>query len=93
MMDLTTREEAIRLGLPRYFTGRPCIYGHVALRRTTNQRCTRCITEYQRTTYADNYGRWPKNEEARKRDNARRKAAHQEARARKARAVSEAPGG
>lgn len=29
-------------GLPKYFTGNPCVRGHIAERRTSNQRCTEC---------------------------------------------------
>ena len=29
-------------GLPKYFTGNPCVRGHIAERRTSNQRCTDC---------------------------------------------------
>ena len=43
----STREEAKRLGLPRYFTGEPCKHGHVAERMTANRRCVRCHRLYQ----------------------------------------------
>jgi hypothetical protein len=38
----TTRTLAARLGLHRYFTGRPCIAGHVAERQTLSGACVEC---------------------------------------------------
>lgn len=39
-----TKEEAARLGLPRYFSGKPCCRGHVAARYTKG-RCSICVRE------------------------------------------------
>ncbi len=39
---IVAREAAKHLGLKRYFTGEPCIHGHVAERHVINQRCCRC---------------------------------------------------
>jgi len=41
-MDIVTRAKAIELGLPHYFTGRPCKHGHFAKRNTTFRYCTEC---------------------------------------------------
>jgi hypothetical protein len=38
----TERAEAKRLGLPRYFTGRPCVNGHIA-ERYTSGGCVECV--------------------------------------------------
>lgn len=35
-------QDACSLGLPRYFTGRPCKRGHIAERRIDNQTCVAC---------------------------------------------------
>lgn len=37
-----SRSEALRLGLTRYFTGKPCKRGHVAERLTSCGRCYDC---------------------------------------------------
>lgn len=41
-MKVTTRKEALELGLNRYFTGKPCVNGHVAERYTCNKTCVVC---------------------------------------------------
>lgn len=37
------RSEAKRKGATRYFTGVPCIHGHVAERQTSNGECLQCV--------------------------------------------------
>jgi hypothetical protein len=37
-----SRAEAIRLGFNKYWTGRPCKWGHVSLRLTSTCQCTEC---------------------------------------------------
>lgn len=39
-----TRKEAMQLGLPHYFTGKPCGRGHIAPRKTKGA-CTECLQE------------------------------------------------
>jgi hypothetical protein len=39
-----TRKEAQKLGIKYYFTGQPCIRGHVALRKTKGA-CVECVRE------------------------------------------------
>ena len=41
-MEIITRDEAKARGLKRYFTGKPCKHGHVALRFTSGGNCARC---------------------------------------------------
>jgi hypothetical protein len=41
-MKIITRQEAKSLGLTRYFTGKPCKYGHVCERYSKNGRCFEC---------------------------------------------------
>jgi len=36
------RKQAIAAGSKTYFTGEPCIWGHVAPRYVSNSRCTNC---------------------------------------------------
>jgi hypothetical protein len=40
-----SREQAKKLGLTYYFTGQPCIYGHVDTRRVSNGLCSGCAKE------------------------------------------------
>jgi hypothetical protein len=39
----TSWAEARQLGLKRYFTGEPCIYGHVAERKVVSRTCFECF--------------------------------------------------
>jgi hypothetical protein len=54
------RQQAISLGKTRFFTGKPCKYGHISERRVSNWQCVQCCNEihYQsdRLSYRD-----PKN--------------------------------
>lgn len=51
-MDTTqpiiTRAEARALGLPRYFTGKPCVNGHVEERDTWRKKCPVCDRDRKR---------------------------------------------
>lgn len=42
MTGMITRAEAKRSGLTRYFTGEPCIRGHIAERHSVNGDCVLC---------------------------------------------------
>lgn len=48
MTHLITRAEAKREGLTRYFTGDPCIRGHIAERHTANGDCNVCACAKKR---------------------------------------------
>lgn len=37
------RNEAISVGQSRYFTGRPCKYGHLSERNTVTGACLECV--------------------------------------------------
>lgn len=39
---LVSREDAIKAGLKTYFTGKPCVHGHLAYRRTYDHKCAEC---------------------------------------------------
>jgi len=53
-MKIVTRQEAIKLGLTRYFTGKPCKWGHVSERRTSPPVCVACDRESSRKWRAEN---------------------------------------
>lgn len=59
-MKVITRQEATQQGLSRYFTGKPCKYGHIASRCTANGNCNQCAREsktrkrYQAAYYQKN---------------------------------------
>ena len=40
-----TRKEALDKGLGRYYTGKPCLRGHVTERCVSNRRCCQCSKE------------------------------------------------
>lgn len=42
MPEIISREEALKRGLKRYFTGVACGHGHVCDRLVCNRHCTRC---------------------------------------------------
>jgi hypothetical protein len=46
-MKIITRKEALAQGLKRYFTGKPCKWGHVA-ERNTDSDCITCRKAYQK---------------------------------------------
>jgi len=69
MMEKVARYEAHRLGLLRYYTGKPCIRGHICERITSTYACLKChkiwqrrrrviegssVRKYYRTYYAKN---------------------------------------
>lgn len=43
-------KEARSLGVPRYFTGKPCIHGHISARRTASGECWGCRS-HKNTAY------------------------------------------
>ena len=49
-IKIISRDEAKAQGLKRYFTGKPCKYGHVAERYATSIVCVEC----ERTQYEAN---------------------------------------
>lgn len=49
---IVTRAEAIRAGVPRYFTGKPCKSGHIAERYTLKGSCVECHEGYLRAERA-----------------------------------------
>lgn len=51
MSKLITRKEAMALGLPNYFTGKPCQNGHLSERDVKEWRCLECRREKARRTH------------------------------------------
>ena len=45
---IVSREDAIKLGLTRFFDGKPCKYGHVDQRHVSNRDCKVCSDERSR---------------------------------------------
>ena len=45
---VVSRKQAIRLGIKRYFTGKPCLRGHVSERYTSMAKCVACDNEDQK---------------------------------------------
>jgi len=41
-MEIISRKEALKKGLQRYFTGKPCPYGHICERNTKDSKCNIC---------------------------------------------------
>ena len=44
-MDLISRRNAMRLGMVRYYTGKPCVNGHVSERYVGSGACVACVRE------------------------------------------------
>lgn len=53
-MEKITRADAQAKGLKRFFTGEPCMRGHIAERQTTNGRCFECSKQTSRNYRARN---------------------------------------
>jgi hypothetical protein len=49
MSKIILRKAAKAAGLTRYFTGRPCPWGHVAERQVSGRRCLECRRLYKRS--------------------------------------------
>lgn len=47
-MEKISCKEARKLGLKYYFTGKPCVHGHIAPRLTYKWACVECATIYQK---------------------------------------------
>lgn len=45
-MKIISRKQARQHKLPRYFTGRPCKNGHIAVREVNSKKCVICRREY-----------------------------------------------
>ncbi len=52
--EIVTMKEAKERGLPRYFTGSPCVRGHTDERFTTRKVCVSCNREDRARWWSDN---------------------------------------
>lgn len=52
---LLTKVEAKARGSKHYFTGKPCLRGHVGARRTSNGQCVKCQQTHSRSYWDNNY--------------------------------------
>lgn len=51
MQEIISRKEAIARGLNKYFTGKPCINGHVSERYVRGYQCIKCYQEIKKDYY------------------------------------------
>lgn len=51
---IVTRQSAKEAGIKRFFTGTPCIHGHICERYVADGKCIECCQEKTRKWYADN---------------------------------------
>jgi hypothetical protein len=45
----SSRNEALKLGMDRFFTGQPCKHGHLTPRYVSTTQCSQCLLEHART--------------------------------------------
>lgn len=48
IMQTTSRQEAIQKGMTRYYTGKPCIRGHMSERMVSTKTCVDCKNEREK---------------------------------------------
>ncbi len=46
-MQIISRTQAASLGLKRYYTGQPCVHGHLDERMVSNWRCIKCLKAHR----------------------------------------------
>jgi hypothetical protein len=68
-----TRAEARKLGIKRYFTGKPCKHGHVAYRLSSSTSCSECLRlRYDPRRAYENTKEWRARHPQSRREEARR---------------------
>lgn len=62
-MEIISKKEAVLLNLKYYFTGIPCIRGHISKRRTSHNDCVECRNKHFRIKdkVNGNKSKWDKN--------------------------------
>ena len=83
---ILTRKQAKSEGLTRYFTGKPCVHGHIAERFTCFGQCVECTVKHRDAWYWNNRDRaraknkdWhANNRPAKRKINAKYRANHPE---------------
>lgn len=53
-----SREEALKIGLSKYFTGKPCKYGHVDERYIGSRLCVACMALRNKKRDKENYRKY-----------------------------------
>lgn len=74
-MQPARRIDALKTGEPRYYTGTPCLRGHLSMRSTGSGACLECMKEGRRGKYKANqqaYNKRQRAEFAKLRDKRRR---------------------
>ncbi len=64
-MEIILLAEACKLGLKRYFTGKPCKHGHLCERKVIGRSCVECNKKYNES---DKHKEWYKNNKDHVRD-------------------------
>lgn len=49
--EIITRKQAKERGLDYYFTGKPCVHGHLTFKWTINATCSECKKSNQKRYY------------------------------------------
>lgn len=55
IMQTTSRQEAIQKGMTRYYTGKPCVRGHMSMRRVSSMDCIECSKIRQQSDIIKKY--------------------------------------
>lgn len=79
-MQLLSRQSALEQGLPRYFTGKPCLQGHVSERYTHNKTCCACANATANKSKAKNRKKYSESSGVWQRMNPEKVAEYQRAR-------------
>lgn len=58
-MEIMSKKEARRRGMHKYFTGVPCIRGHLGLRYANSGACMNCVALYSRKAYQNKTRKHP----------------------------------
>lgn len=78
---MISRQDAKKQGLPRYFTGKACIQGHIAERYTNSKSCCVCGNQQANQSKAKNRAKYSKSSSNWKKLNPIKVADYQRARA------------
>jgi hypothetical protein len=54
-MEIITRKEARNIGLTHYYTGKPCLHGHLHKRTVTDSTCLECVRIKSSNKYSLKY--------------------------------------
>ena len=71
-MKIISKKEAKEKGLKRYYTGEPCVYGHISERYTNGGGCIVCLDENRKKRMKEIYSDPDKHKLFRQKENAKR---------------------